>query len=197
MRFLSKYRNYHLLLRNETYQLVEQSGGAPKLVALQPMYSADFQHGDVSEAERTFAIERFGAAAFKGTTIEGDGVTQEDPRNRISSFDTEAQGWPYDLREEFEAYMLASPSLGIDFVLYEPALVAAPWPSYDQLTAQGRRTVEMVAEKIALNVIENGYDPATVAAYETAHLKRPAVLHALAALTEPAVAVPDEPLITA
>jgi hypothetical protein len=80
------------------------------------------------------------------------------------------------------------------YLRVEPKRLPAPWPAYDKLVPQGRRTVELVAEKIAATVAENGYDPAQVAAYERQNANRPEVLAALEA------GVPDEepePLVVA
>ena len=77
-------------------------------------------------------------------------------------------------------------------LLVERPQLPAPWPAYDKLVAQGARTVEKVAQKIAEKVIEDGYDPALVVAYERENLNRPEVLDALAHLTAEPVAEGEE-----
>lgn len=82
----------------------------------------------------------------------------------------------------------------LGYLEVEPKKATPPWPAYDKLVAHGRRTTEMVVQKILERVSEDGYDPAEVAAYEAQNLARPEVL---AALT---LEVPEEesdPLIAA
>lgn len=60
-----------------------------------------------------------------------------------------------------------------------PVKALPPWPAYDKLVKQGQRSNEHVAQKIAEKVLEDGYDPALVAAYERQNLNRPEVLAVL------------------
>lgn len=121
--------------------------------------------------------------------------------NWVAFFDSEAgqiqNNWTTAERELVEARL----TVGVadddgrfypppaDVLLVERPHLAAPWPAYDKLVAQGARTVEKVSVKIAEKVTEDGYDPAEVIAYERENLNRAAVLDALAELIE----TPAEP----
>jgi hypothetical protein len=81
-------------------------------------------------------------------------------------------------------------------VKVERPRLAAPWPAYDKLTVVGRRTAEIVGEKIAETVKELELDPAYVIAYEEQNENREAVIAAVRA-TVPVEETEDEPLIAA
>lgn len=113
-----------------------------------------------------------------------------DPYTRVLWHDTEIgqqqQGWTDEQRAHVEATMLAA--VGTDFVLADQPRVATPWPAYPKLVAQGRRTIDMVAEKIVETINEMEIDPYAVLAYERENLNRKPVIAAVEALlpsTEP------------
>ena len=93
-------------------------------------------------------------------------------------------GWTDQEREKFEQKLKSHPRYGLRFIEIEREKIPAPWPAYDKLTAQGRRTIEMVAETIAQKVREDGYVPENVIAYERENLNRQQVIDALSNITD-------------
>jgi hypothetical protein len=120
--------------------------------------------------------------------LRGIGL-DEDPYTRVGWFDSvvaqEANGWTDAERKEVEDALIAAE--GLYFVRADQPKLSPPWPAYDNLKAQGKRTAAMVAEKIVERVVEDGYDVGQVLAYETQNLNRREVIAALEALvdTEP------------
>ena len=150
-----------------------------------------FQHAGrgLSPWEIDEALDRF--------DIRGVAVG-EDPASRLSFYDTEIwqihQGWDDQTRKKVEDRLLSGNGFGTDYFLSERPRAQAPWPGYDKLGAQGRRTVEMVAEKIAQMTTDTGVDPEAVLQYERENLNREPVVKAVEALLQ----VPEpEPLIAA
>ena len=188
LRFISKYAKYKMPGVHEKVERMADGSMRQKA----PGYMVEFRQGDLTNYERDFARKVF---VWKGLPTALGGSKELDPLDdlhRVSSFDT---SWvPEEFRERVEANLLANTALGQDYVLVEQPVLVAPWPSYDKLTAQGRRTVEMVAEKIAAQVTENGYDVGQVLAYERQTLNRPEVVAALEALS---VAPTDDELVAA
>lgn len=111
----------------------------------------------------------------------------EDPYTRVSWFDSllaqQENGWTDEERKIVEDALVDGQ--GVYFVVADQPLLAPPWPAYDSLVAVGRRTADMVAEKILEKVVEDGYDPAYVLAYEEQHANRPYVVAALQGLVAP------------
>lgn len=145
---------------------------------------AKFQRGFAPEYARRKAL-----ATFSFNKIH-EGISREQ---WVAFLDTEQaqaeHGWTDEERRLVEERLVAR-----GYVQVEPERVPAPWPAYDKLVAHGRRTIEMVAEKIAEKVAEDGYSPAMVAAYERENLNRPQVVAALEALTTGGE-TEDEPLL--
>jgi hypothetical protein len=142
----------------------------------------------------------FAREAAKGMPTFWHGIGQDqDPYMRISYFDTvqwQQETGASDADREFLEGRLITIETG-DHMLVEMPTLAPPWPAYDKLTVQGRRTIDLVAEKIAGKISEDGYSPDDVAAYESANLNRPEVLAAIAALTSEDDAEPADVLIEA
>lgn len=105
----------------------------------------------------------------------------EDVTHRFSYYDTDEQAlfgkWSPEMKAEIEANLDAQQNS--DYFRCDKPKRPAPWPSYDKLVKQGKRTVELVAEKIAEQVTESGFDPDKVIAYEIENLNRPEVIYAL------------------
>lgn len=142
--------------------------------------SAEFKRGTAP----AFAREK-GVKAFQFNGLPDSGITPEQWLSYYDSVAAQSQfGWTDEEREAIEEKLLAQ-----GYMQVELDRLKAPWPAYGKLVAQGARTIEKVAAKIAEKVVEDGYDPAEVAAYEAANLNRPEVLDALAALVE----APAEP----
>lgn len=127
-------------------------------------------------------------AALK--TFEFNGLAiGEDPLRRLGYYDTDiaAQqfGWDADTKKLVEDRLLSGASYGIDYLRVEKPKLPAPWPTYDTLVQQGRRTNQMVAEKIAETVADIGIDPQVVINYERENLGREEVIKAVEVLLEP------------
>ena len=156
---------------------------------IQPYRKAPFAQF-VRGAAPDYAFDFARKAGFKFATkptFEGGG---EFPSERwLSYFDSEAAqhqwNWTDDERRAIEQHLLTCQGV----VLVERPRVAAPWPAYDKLVVQGRRTIDLIVEKIREKVVEDGYDPGAIIAYERENLNRAAVIHAMEALREQ----PDAP----
>jgi hypothetical protein len=174
LRFISPYPKYKLVAVHQTQEVL--ASGQPRVIA--PGFIAEWRPHDATTAEREQARGTF---TYRGTVTD-EGGRQIDPidgQHRIGVFDTREIG-DLVLRERVEAALQANPAFGFDYILAaEPVTLAPPWPAYDKLVVQGRRTIDLVVEKIAATVSENGYDPALVAEYERQNLNRREVLEAL------------------
>lgn len=131
--------------------------------------------------EQEYARKNF---KFRGVPHDESGVREIDPvLTRLSVFDTDTITNP-ELRKKVEKRLLET-QRAEDHVLVEIPVETPPWIGYDKLVAQGARTVEKVAEKIAARVTEDGFTPSDIAqviSYEERHLNREPVLAALKAL---------------
>lgn len=152
--------------------------------------TAVFSLGFLYPWETRAARERF---HFRGTTVSGEPGnpgTENDPIHRVAYFDTveeqRSNGWTDEFREEIERKLLTHKFYGIDFIHVDAPELTPPWPKYDDLVAHGRRTPQMVAEKIAEKVREDGYDAEAVVAYERAKLNRHEVIDAILGVEESA-----------
>jgi len=180
MLFISNAARYTLKLRSAepTY--------TPKgdLLAIRPKIKAVFQHGTAPR----WAIEQAKAAGMI-VTGKPDGI---DFQPYFSSYDTNAaaelEGWDAETKQWVEQRLLANPANGSTYIRVEIPRLKPPWPAYDKLVAQGARTVDLVAAKIAAKVVEDGYDPAEVIAYEAENLNRPQVIEGLQEIISPEVA---------
>lgn len=105
----------------------------------------------------------------------------EDPALWFGFYDTDAQAklgkWTDAEKAEVESRLVEHQ--GTDFTIVEKPKFPPPWPAYDRLLAQGKRTIELIAEKIVEKVKEDGYDPQTIIEYESENLNRPAIISAL------------------
>lgn len=83
------------------------------------------------------------------------------------------------------------------FIAEEPR-VPAPWPTYDRLTVQGRRTAEQVAEKNVETATEIGVPLESLVAYERQNRNDAKVVAAYeAAIAAALAAIPDDELVEA
>lgn len=175
-RYLSKYSSMKKTVRKAQQTLVQGPQG-PFLQVMEPAHIAIFAKAGVTPWERDFALKHFG---FTGVA---DG---EDPIGRLSLYDTDAEadrhGWTPEEKAEIEAVLDAGVSS--DYFRVEKPRLTAPWPSYDDLLPQGRRTAELVAEQIAETVKTLGLDAEGVIAYELENRNRPEVIEALQSETE-------------
>ena len=150
-------------------------------------YIAQFRRNDYTDYEKQIAYDRLGSALNRGSRLGDDMVTPVPNDDRIGTFDTHQIDDP-KLRARVEELMVAHADHGRDFLLVEQPKVGKPWPRYDELRAQGRRTIDLVVEQIVAKVREDGYTADDVLAYERQNLNRQEVLEALEELAR----VPEE-----
>lgn len=171
-RYLSKYSSFKKTVKKGEQTLIQGAHG-PVLHELSAPHIALFQKMGVTPWERDYAIAHFG---FKGIA-EG-----EDPLNRMSSYDTDEEavrlGWGDEQKAAVEKLLDLGQHTG-DYVRIERPRLPAPWPNYDELLPQGRRSAEMVASQIAETVKALGLNVDTVLAYERENRNRADVLEAL------------------
>ena len=189
MIFVSNYGAYKIVAKHGNFDRLtntELGGG----------FIAEFRPDVLSvHMDMLRALETAGRVKFNGMARDSSTNQELDPAERCSSFDTEKEIPDPELRAQVEQALLESPDLGKAFFLYERFSPAPPWPAYDKLVAQGRRTIELVADKITLMTLDMGVDPETVLAYEREHLNRPLVVEALKGLSS--TEVDEEELISA
>lgn len=189
LRAVSIYRNYGGPTAQAEEKMVLANGKEQILTKL--LMAEPWTYGDVTEWERIKVMETFGQQ-FRGLTYD------ENPLHRLSTFDSlyaqSVHNWTDEEREIVENKIRTGPGNGVDYIVVDTPRVPAPWPAYDNLKVVGKRTVEMVAEKIAETVSELGIDPDRVLAYERENDNRPAVIAAVENLKKDA---PAEELIQA
>lgn len=192
MRFISPYTKYKLMAIHE--QVETLATGRSRSLA--PGFTAEWRPHDATDAEREQARSTF---TFRGTVTD-EGGRQIDPideQHRISTFDTGEINDPV-LREKVEQALLSNSAFGHDYVLADqPLRLDAPVPNWVKLTtAQGRRTVEMCAEKAVEMVQELGVDLDAAVAFERQEERKEseAIIAALGSLSP---AEPDVELVSA
>lgn len=195
MRFVSKSAGYSICFRAPTEAGIDPWG---VYQPAKPEWSCQFAADRYTAEEVDFARRSF---IHRGTPLEEDGVTPADiytpsSHRRFSTFDTEAfqaqhahEGFGDDEREAMETFLLAQPDHGPWYLrVPEPKPLPAPWPNYDVFAG--------TAAELVARVREDGYDVATVVAYERANAARQDVIDALEAFAVSQVDV-DEMLISA
>lgn len=140
-------------------------------------YVAFFTQDGVIDHDVEFAEREFGG--FPGRTTEVDEVTATPLLTRLSIYDTDEaaieENWDPEFKELVEQKMLARSQNHPDFRRVTTLPIEAPWPAYMAYAG----TLESLIEKI----IEDGYDPARVLAFERQLDKpRPMVIAALETL---------------
>lgn len=203
-RWISKHRSYSFGIYNETAEDRRRADGAWERVVTRPALVAQFvpiaaasaedEHAHASQYDLEVARSAFlGAKRADGTpknvraipsltggALAGVATVGFNPDSLFGVFDTD---WIADENDRALAdAKLRDPQwggIGIDYVEVVPLALTPPWPNYDRLRGKRGATV---AERIALKVVEDGYDPAAVAAYEKATKNRDDVLAALAEL---------------
>lgn len=183
-KYLSKFSKFKKTVRKGE-QMLTASPAGPQMQLVREPIIALFQQAIVTSEERDDAFRHFG---FRGVA---DG--EDDPGRRVSGYDTEeaARNYAWDEETLAEVERVLDAGVGSDYYRIEHARLAAPWPRYDELTAQGRRTVEICAQQIQQTVEQLGLDPDAVSAYERENLNRPEVL----VLLEKPAPVEDEAIL--
>ena len=125
MRLVSQYGRYGIQYRprkaNTDHAGVEH--------VIQEGIYLTFEKGDLYENELAAAIEHFG---FKGRFQHEDEATPVDPKYRISTFDTNKQDWPDELREEIEDWLLEQAQVDPNFLVMLSTPIPSPWPNWDE-----------------------------------------------------------------
>lgn len=152
---------------------------------------AQFVRGGASDWVLRAATERFN---FTG---RGDG---EPLSMMVGVFDSglakSQQRWTDDEHDQVVRF-LREETNPLWFIVEEPKL-EAPWPTYDKLTVQGRRTSEQVAEKNIQTAVEIGVALEDLVAYERQNRNDAKVIAAYErALEEQRAGEPDEELVEA
>lgn len=142
---------------------------------------AEFEQGLITEYELELGYKHLGP--FKGLPTYEDEVTTVSPRKLIRVYDTdqraEAEHWTKKTHEFVDEFLRNHELNGTNFIIVETPKRPAPWPAYDKLTGKTADELAALAERIALKVIEDEYDPAEVLAYERDNANRDAVTAAL------------------
>lgn len=185
-RFIAKAREFSVTC----WRTVDRETSFQTGLDVQVGFIADFRHdGSLSPWEKEAALKTFNFGAVGH---------DEDVTHRLSVFDTDHEAmvrkWTPEFKQRVEDALRQGRNLGRSYLEVDQPRRPAPWPAYDKLVAQGRRTSEMVAERIAATVTENGYDAGEVLSYERENHDRPEVIAALEAL---GVAEPEEELVSA
>jgi len=97
-----------------------------------------FERGDLFENELAAALEQFG---FKGRFQHEDEATPVDPKYRISTFDTNKQDWPDELREEIEEWLIETSAVDPNFIVMSTTPIPKPWPLYDEFEGEATQLV--------------------------------------------------------
>lgn len=206
MRFAAKYRRYRVTARQE----VKMTLANGKENIIQHGVICAFDHGGPFEVwEKEQAQSRF---KFKGTTQERDESTPVNPLARLSLYDTEsswlvAQWAEWDkhegnpvgtIKREVEEFLRDYRANGVEYIELVPEPVAAPWPTYDEISIHGQRTAAKVAEKNIEIARATGISLDAVIAYEKQNRNDERILEAYeAALAEDMAGEPEEELVEA
>ena len=128
-----------------------------------------FVQGDLYENELRAAEEHF---QFKGLFQHVDEATPALATYRLSTFDTDAQGWPDELREEIEAFLVEAEKEDTSFIIVHTTPIEKPWPSFDEWPGDPEDIV------VALDAM--GFDKQQALDYERLFGKRrPEIIGAL------------------
>lgn len=120
-----------------------------------------FVQGDLYENELRAAEEQFG---LKGLFQHVDEATPALPTYRLSTFDTMAQDWPDELREEIEAWLVEAARTDSSFIVIHTTPIEKPWPAFDEWPGEPSDIV------VALETM--GHDVQTALDYERLFGKR-------------------------
>ena len=125
MRLVSQYGRYGIQYRarkaNTDHAGVEH-------VTQEGIY-LQFVQGDLFENEEAAANQYF---RFRGQFQHEDEATPVDIKYRLSTFDTNAQDWPDELREEIEEWLIETSASDPAFMVMTTTPIPKPWPLYDE-----------------------------------------------------------------
>lgn len=183
MLFVSKFAAYRHVISPGTMRWVKSPSGAERQVDNGDFFWAEFKLGGLTPAQQDIALQEFrkinpehplgaeplptsGAISMMDAATEGEVSNAHEgyfPYQRLSRFDTEdGRMCPPRWQEITEETLLGSPDFGRDMLRIDLAELVAPWPTYD----------EMTAEEACAFALAGGYDLEAVIRYEKGTLKR-------------------------
>lgn len=170
-RFVARYGNYSVGVQSA----VREHYGTGESRELRRRIDANFQRVVVSEEDFAVALNSF---HFPGLPEDFDTNQNVSPRYRVSGWDSEwaqqNEGWTDEEIEMIIEKLRTDPGYGIDHVEVEQAPTKAPFPSYDELSA------DEVLQIVKLTSI----DPDTVIAYERENQNRERIIKVLSGQVE-------------
>lgn len=133
-----------------------------------------------------------GLSAIPSTQVgsfEGKPYRAYDPYDQFGLFDTD---WLPEEDRDAATEKLRNPAFGygVDWIEVTSVEPVAPWPAYDKIKGTGGPG-NSVAGKIKRKIVEDGYDPKKVAAYEKATKNRADVLAAIDEAAEEIATAPQ------
>jgi hypothetical protein len=183
-RWIAKGAGYQFIARADRSEYVALPNGTTQPRVVESMLSLDFQHRALSPYERLAAVKHWAKKQRRDGTWDAFGaypnaepmpaahdamgrVTQWteafSPDQRFSVYGTD---WLPEAERDFADQALRSyQDNGMEYIEVLPEAVPPPWPAYDKLDG---RAVAKLREK----VLEDGYDPHAVLAYERATKNR-------------------------
>lgn len=184
MRFISPYAMFR---KNVIHSVFDLTTNRPKSIG----FTAMFEPGVFMDHERTAALTTWPHIMKRGSRMLDQALTMPAPLDhRIGVFDTSTIE-DVELRKRIEKLMLEDRKYGRDYMMVEEPKVPAPWPAYDELVAQGRRSNEMVAAELVETARKIGADAGAVLRYERANRNRDEVIAAFEALLVPGGGEPE------
>jgi hypothetical protein len=155
LRFVSQFTNYVINIQPAVKRV-----GDFGVEILRPDILAEFQPHNWTQRDLETAVVNF---KFRGVYQHEDEATPVHPAYRLSTYDTEelaeAEGWDEETKTLIEQRLLSAKAFGRDYVLVQEVAMPAPWPSYDEFAG--------TAEELAMQVLDLGYSPEEVIAYES------------------------------
>lgn len=182
-RFLSKFARYEVAVLPPEIKLVQGVRG-PEETTVRDKVSANFEPGGLTEYEVRHVEEwmpemRRGMPSQEASIVMsgGQAVATEGVHNvlyRVGRYDTDERaalyGWDAETKAAVEANLRKKDGYGVDFIESVPPAQQAPWPNYNRFSS---------VEKILERVVEDGYDPNHVLAFEQENKNRQEIVAAL------------------
>ena len=200
MRIISKIKQYRFGVRAEIRARGQNSYGILENYVVKPELTLEFKHGACTPAEVAAAMRHWNTGAMRDasdpysaeawgahplaqsqpydTGFERGVTIAWSPQMNLSVYDTDwLEG---EDKADAEAYLRSDKcNFGGDAFIYEPPVLAAPWPSYDKI-GQGAAT------KIPAMTRDLGIDVEYVIQYEAANKNRDGVINGLRELVRDA-----------
>lgn len=139
MRLVSQYGKYAIQYKSK--RATTDINGV-ETITQEPVY-LQFVQGEIFENERLQAQDVFG---FKGQFQHQDEATPVDPLYRLSTFDTRAQDWTPELREQIEAWLVERDGEAGAYFIVHSTPVPAPFPAFDAWEGTPSALVEKLQE---------------------------------------------------